>query len=233
MLVCHSEPSLVLEVIDRPIIGRRRFQIASFFIQAVIFFTTAGIFNIASPQLLMFLYFLSNYTSTFGVNSTVHVMASETYPTELRGTCLGISSFSGQLGALLATVLFSYVSTQEIFLICGIVSVIGIFFTFLFTVDLTHVSLAEHDAQLELFLEGRPEAYKGRLNAPQHLSVWEKWRGTHGEYDPDWAGKLVKQETQEIKEKYRQNQRNETHEDEKSANVSGSVNASVLVSGAM
>lgn len=166
---------------------------ASFISQTIIFLTTAGVFTIAGPNVLMFLYFFSNFASTFG-NTTVHVMASETYPTELRGTCLGISAFCGKVGALLATIIFSRIGTEAIFWICGCVSAFGAFFTFVFCVDLTHVSLAEHDAQLELFLEGRLESYKGRLNREQHLSRWEIWTGRHGEYDPLWAGKMVHSE---------------------------------------
>lgn len=124
-------------------------------------------------------------------------MAAETYPTELRGTCHGLSAFSGKAGALIATIVFGKISTVEIFWICGAVSAIGLVFTFLFSVDLTRVSLAEHDAQLELFLEGRPEAYKGKLNAPEHLSFWERATGRHGEFDPKWARKLVQDIKQE------------------------------------
>jgi hypothetical protein len=60
----------------------------------------------------------------------------------------------------------------------------------LFSNDYTHVSLSEHDAQLELFMEGIPEAYMGRLNMPCHLSYYELWTGHHGKYDPDFVYKL-------------------------------------------
>jgi hypothetical protein len=56
-----------------------------------------------------------------------------------------------------------------------------------FSCDLTGLSLAEHDAQLELLLEDRVAEYKGQLNAPEHLSNYELWTGRHGQYDPDWA----------------------------------------------
>ena len=59
---------------------------------------------------------------------------------------------------------------------------------------MTHVSFAEHDAQLELFLEGRLDQYKGKLNEPKHLSLFERMTGKHGEYDPNWAGKFVTKE---------------------------------------
>jgi hypothetical protein len=120
--------------------------------------------------------------------------SAETYPTELRGTCHGISAFLGKAGALLATVVFHEMETSQIFLMCGGTSIVGLFLTFMFSVDLTHVPLAEHDAQLELFLDGKLDVYKGRLNAPQHLSVFERWTGRHGEYDPKWASRLMDEE---------------------------------------
>ena len=52
---------------------------------------------------------------------------------------------------------------------------------------MSHVSLSEHDAQLELYLEGRVDEYKGLLNKPCHLSNFQRLTGRHGEYDPDWA----------------------------------------------
>jgi len=63
---------------------------------------------------------------------------------------------------------------------------------------MTHVSFAEHDAQLELFLEGRLDQYKGKLNEPKHLSLFERMTGNHGEYDPNWAGKFVKKESEQF-----------------------------------
>ena len=121
-------------------------------------------------------------------------MAAETYPTELRATCHGISAFMGKTGALLATLVFSHLKPPQIFFVCSGVGVIGSIFTLFFSVDLTHVSLAEHDAQLELFLEGRVEDYKGKLNAKKHLSLYEKLTGRHGEYQPDWAISLVRKD---------------------------------------
>jgi MFS family permease len=171
--------------------GRKRLQMASFTICAGLFMATASIFDRSSPLVLMLLYFLSSFFGNFGTNVTTYVMAAETYATEIRGTCHGLSAFLGKCGALLATILFSKLSVVLIFWVCGAVSVMGLVFTYIFSVDLTHVSLAEHDAQLELFFEGRPEQYKGRLNAKEHLSNWEVWTGRHGEFDPNWASKLI------------------------------------------
>ncbi len=55
--------------------------------------TTAAIFDTARSETLMFLYFASSFFGNFGVNVTTYVVAAETYPTELRATCHGLSAF--------------------------------------------------------------------------------------------------------------------------------------------
>lgn len=139
-------------------------------------------------------------------------------PAELRATCHGISAFCGKAGALLAvskqvnptffalnetdgllkTILFSHLNTPQIFYICSGVSFLGLAFTIFFSVDLTHVSLAEHDAQLELFLEDRLDEYKGKLNDAKHLSLFERLTGRHGVYDRDWIYNLIAEEAKKV-----------------------------------
>ena len=58
---------------------------------------------------------------------------------------------------------------------------------------MTAVSLAEHDAQLEMFLSGQVDKYKGILNERNHLSWVEIWTGKHGGYDENWANKLLEE----------------------------------------
>ena len=101
------------------------------------------------------------------------------------------SAFLGKCGALIATIVFKYLKTDQIFYVCAGTSMLGALCTLLFSVDLTGVSLAEHDAQLELFLEGKVEEYKGKLNDPKHLSLYERMTGRHGVYDPDWVRTYV------------------------------------------
>jgi MFS family permease len=176
-------------VIDRPHIGRKKLQMASFAILCVLFCLSAALFKSASPGVLMAFYFLSNFFSTFGANTTTYVMAAETYPTELRGTCHGLSAFSGKLGALVATIAFGVVDSETIFWICGAASAVGVVLTYVFSCDMTGLSLAEHDAQLELLMDERLNDYKGKLNCPRHLSNYEIWFERHGEYDPQWMHK--------------------------------------------
>lgn len=184
---------LCAKVIDYPSIGRVRVQGIFFFLVAVVFLVMSQVFVGSSPGLLMGLFFLSSFLGQF-VNTTTYVMAAETYPTELRGTLHGLSAFLGKTGALIATIVFGTVDTPTIFLICGIVGLLGCVLTVLFSVDMTHVSLAEHDAQLELYIQGRLHEYRGKLNSPNHLSLFDRLTGWHGEYDPKWAMKLVEKE---------------------------------------
>lgn len=167
----------------------------SFLILTVLFISSGAIFDKKTqanqPGPVILLYFLVSFFGQFGANITTYVMAAETYPTEVRATCHGLSAFMGKAGALVATIVFNNKSTKEIFYICAGASVAGFLITLLFSVDMTCLSLAEHDAQLELYLEGRLEDYKGPLNAPRHLSMFELMLGLHGEYDPDWAEKLI------------------------------------------
>lgn len=181
-------------IIDIPWIGRKRLSMASFAGQTLNYFLTAAIFNHTTPEVLMFLFFLGNYLSTAGADPALYLMSTESFPTEIRGVAQGVCAFWGKIGAFTATFIFSSVDTRTIFWACGAVNIVGCLFTFIFLSDLTGVSLAEQDAKFELFLEGRPERYKGKLNAPEHLSNFERWTGWHGEYDPSWAEDLVKEE---------------------------------------
>jgi nitrate/nitrite transporter NarK len=85
-------------VIDLKSVGRVRFQMISFFLCAVLFLVTGLLLDSgAAPNWAVTLvFFLANFAGQFGANSTTYVMAAETYPTELRSTCHGISAFSGR-----------------------------------------------------------------------------------------------------------------------------------------
>jgi hypothetical protein len=85
-------------VIDLKSVGRVRFQMISFFLCAVFFLVTGLLLDSgAAPNWVVTLvFFLANFAGQFGANSTTYVMAAETYPTELRSTCHGISAFSGR-----------------------------------------------------------------------------------------------------------------------------------------
>jgi MFS family permease len=190
------------KVIDIERVGRMRLQMFSFLMCSILFLITSLIFESAQSGVIMVLFFASSFFGNFGANVTTYVMAAETYPTELRSTCHGISAFAGKAGALLATIAFGLLDTSTIFAVTAATCLMGFLFTWVFSCDLTHVSLAEHDAQLELFLEGRPEKYQGLLNKKEHLTNFEIWTGRHGEFDELWAKKLVAEERRVKLENY-------------------------------
>jgi hypothetical protein len=64
-------------VIDKPAVGRKRLQFVSFLICAVLFIITGAIFNTASAQVLLFLYFISSFFGQLGPNVTTYVMAGK------------------------------------------------------------------------------------------------------------------------------------------------------------
>jgi hypothetical protein len=101
------------KVIDMPSVGRKKLQCFSFMLCGIIFLTAGAIFNKTSPQVLMFLYFFSSFVVNFGPNVTTYVMAAETYPTELRGTCHG-SKYTCLSSFFFKLVLFSLRMTCSI-----------------------------------------------------------------------------------------------------------------------
>ncbi|KAL7540554.1 hypothetical protein ACHAWF_006716 [Thalassiosira exigua] len=62
-------------VIDNPKIGRRKLQMGSLIVCAIIFIITGLIFNSADQKVLMVLFFLSSFFVQFGPNVTAYVMA--------------------------------------------------------------------------------------------------------------------------------------------------------------
>ena len=68
----------------------------------------------------------------------------------------------------------TFPAKPQIFFVCAATSFLGSHCSLVFSVDLMGVSLAEHDAQLEFFLEGKVGEYKGKLSDPKHLSLYER-----------------------------------------------------------
>src|SRR5205809_8048463 len=61
------------------------------------------------------MYFLSSFFNQFGPNSVTFLVAAEVYPTPIRATAHGFSAAVGKLGALFASILNNYITTQQIF----------------------------------------------------------------------------------------------------------------------
>jgi hypothetical protein len=92
-------------VIDKKTIGRKKLQITSFLMIGLVYSVFGAIFSTApGAWVLLVLMLLASLTGNFGGNVTTYVVAAESYPTELRSTCHGLSAFAGKVVALLATI---------------------------------------------------------------------------------------------------------------------------------
>lgn len=138
------------------------------------------------------MYFLSSFFNQFGPNSVTFLVAAEVYPTPIRATAHGVSAAFGKLGALLAAVLYSYITTQQKFYIVPWFGLAGMLVTYLFLPDTTGLDLKEQERRWQFIRAGRESDYHGVAVHPKHLSLWERMRGV-GKYhnaDLDYRQKI-------------------------------------------
>jgi len=88
--------------------------------------------NDAGKKGFVFLYCLTDFFQNFGPNVTTFVIPGEIFPTRYRSTAHGISAASGKLGAIIAQVAFSKItSLRTILEIFAFFMLTGIFSTLL------------------------------------------------------------------------------------------------------
>ena len=131
------------------------------------------------------MYFLSSFFNQFGPNAVTFLVAAEVYPTPVRATAHGFSAACGKLGALTAAVMYNYISTQQKFYIVPWFGLGGMLVTLLFLPDTTGLDLKEQERRWRCLRAGREADYHGIAVHPQHLSMWERFRGVGKYYDPD------------------------------------------------
>ena len=99
----------------------------------------------------------------------------------MRTVCHGISASAGKLGALIASILFTFAQNdKDLFLFSGYSSFAAAIFTFLTIPDLTTLDLYELDKQWRLILSGREYEYNGAALDPRHLSFLERRKSRRG-----------------------------------------------------
>lgn len=131
------------------------------------------------------MYFLSSFFNQFGPNAVTFLVAAEVYPTPIRATAHGFSAACGKMGALLAAVLYNYISTQQKFYIVPWFGLGGMLVTLLFLPDTTGLDLKEQERRWQFIRADREQDYHGVAVHPKHLSVWERFRGVGKYYDPE------------------------------------------------
>jgi len=139
--------------IDYKWMGRVRMQIMGFtiiFIISIICgFDYVGVSS--NSQLFLFLYLIQSFFMQCGPNSTTWLLPVELFPTDVRTQAHGMAASSGKLGALVASLIFSYansggaVSSSVIFIVSGFSCLVGALVTIIFVKDVTGVPLMHID----------------------------------------------------------------------------------------
>jgi len=138
------------------------------------------------------MYFLSSFFNQFGPNSVTFLVAAEVYPTPVRATAHGFSAAVGKMGALTASIMYNYISTQQKFYVVPWFGLMGALLTYLFLPDTTGLDLKEQERRWNFIRAGRGQDYHGIAIHPKHLSVWERFRGVGKNYNAelDYAQKV-------------------------------------------
>jgi len=182
--------------IDNKLYGRRTMMIVGFMLDFVLFVVPCFHYNYyiepAHVHAFQAMYFLSSFFNQFGPNSVTFLVAAEVYPTPIRATAHGFSAAIGKCGALTAAILYNYVGTQTKFYVVPWFGLIGAILTVLFLPDTTGLDLKEQERRWNFIRAGREHDYHGIAIHPQHLSLWERFRGVGKNYNAelDYAQKV-------------------------------------------
>ena len=202
-------------MIDNKLYGRKWMQQIGFLMD-FIFFIVPG-FNYkyyTSPahiKAFQAMYFLSSFFNQFGPNCVTFLVAAEVYPTPVRATAHGFSAAVGKLGALTAAILYNYISVQERFYVVPWFGLVGMFLTLVFLPDTTGLDLKEQERRWAFIRAGREQDYHGVAVHPQHLSLWEWFRGSGKHYDADLD---YKQRIEEMRGEWESSMSRKAHEKE-------------------
>lgn len=138
-------------------------------------------------------YFLSSFFNQFGPNCVTFIVAAEVYPTAIRATAHGFSAAWGKMGALVASILYNYISIQQRFYVVPWFGLAGAIITYIWMPDTTGLDLKEQERRWNFIRQGREHEYHGIAIHPKHLSLWERMRGVGKHYDPklDYEQKIA------------------------------------------
>ncbi|KAF2739216.1 MFS general substrate transporter [Polyplosphaeria fusca] len=182
--------------IDHKFYGRKWMMIVGFMCDFILFVVPAFSYNFftekAHIHAFQAMYFLSSFFNQFGPNSVTFIVAAEVFPTPIRATAHGFSAAVGKMGALLAAVLYNYITTQQKFYIVPWFGLAGALLTWLFLPDTTGLDLKEQERRWAYIRAGQEHDYHGIAIHPKHLSVWERIRGIGKNYDAklDYEAKI-------------------------------------------
>ena len=139
--------------------GRKTLQLCGFIAMFVLYVAIGIGYTTLEDHapLFIILYGLTYFASNAGPNTTTYVMPTEVFPTKIRARCHGISAASGKLGALLGGAAMKPVldtwGVGVTLIICGAISLIGVFLTIFFVKESRDISLDDLDHEFELHLD--------------------------------------------------------------------------------
>lgn len=146
--------------IDQRWMGRVRMQNMGFLVSAALFLACGYAYDtLVQPGyigLFQFLYYMSSFFAQWGANATTWLLPVELFPTDIRSQAHGICAAMGKLGALMATLIFSFgsngsaMSAQQIFIISGYCCFAGLILTLVFVPDMTGIPLSTLDRKWSL-----------------------------------------------------------------------------------
>ena len=176
-------------MIDNKLYGRKTMQQVGFLMDFILFIVPAFHFEYykspAGVKAFQAMYFLSSFFNQFGPNAVTFLVAAEVYPTPIRATAHGFSAAVGKLGALTAAVMYNYIDTQTKFYVVPWFGLVGMLLTLFFLPETTGLDLKEQERRWHCIREGREHEYHGVAIHPHHLSLWERFRRVHEDYNPD------------------------------------------------
>ena len=182
-------------LIDNKLYGRKWMMFIGFIADFILLMIPAFNFKYYSTKGIhsfQAIYFLSSFFNQFGPNAITFIVAAEVFPTSVRATAHGFSAAAGKAGALLATVLYNYISTPTKFIFQPWWGLAAAILTLLFLPDTTGLDLKEQERRWAYIRADREQDYHGVAIHPKHLSWWERLRGVGKHYNPklDYEQKL-------------------------------------------
>ena len=188
--VCSTIPGYWATVffIDR--IGRVKIQMMGFLVMGLALFASiAAYLHDESKISFLILYGLTFFFSNFGPNTTTFIVPAELFPARFRSTCHGISGAFGKVGAIIGSVGFlsishknqedknsdaSRISMAGALAFLGVVCMLGMIITYLFTRETMGRSLEENEKEDEDEDETRDRCFlriRRRSNSVREVSL--------------------------------------------------------------
>jgi len=98
-------------------VNRRKFQLGSFLVLAVLFIITGATFSSTIGTgfhgVTITLFVLCVLVFYCGPNTLTFIIPAELFPTKYRGTCYGISAAAGKIGSIITQVFLAYVKFND------------------------------------------------------------------------------------------------------------------------